>query len=119
MKKDEKYLFEPNPSLFHEPVEIKPAEKRNLVNFDLNEYKRLRDSQDAEAVTPEVQILDLLAVAEKSDTSYSEIPILSELNPEQQKAAEHGSGPALIIAGPGSGRNCGWNVGHPGSDVAC
>jgi len=32
------------------------------------------------------------------------IAILSDLNPQQQKAAAHGNGPLLILAGAGSGK---------------
>ena len=31
---------------------------------------------------------------------------LKQLNPSQQEAVTHGTGPLLIIAGPGSGKTC-------------
>ena len=36
------------------------------------------------------------------------------LNPEQLEAALHGEGPALVLAGPGTGKTTTWSVATAG-----
>ena len=73
--------------LFKEMSGVKrlAAEKRKILNFDLSEYRRLQKNME-----PSVDITDK--------------KILKGLNPEQQRAVTHFEGPALIIAGPGTGK---------------
>ena len=62
------------------------APTRNLINFDLSQYQALREN--------------LSNLAE--DASQAKLP--KTLNQEQQKAVNHFNFPALIIAGPGTGK---------------
>ncbi len=63
------------------------------IPFDLKEFRRLQKTQNqaesAEAVLPTRDSADLL---------------LQDLNPEQQSAVRHFRGPALVLAGPGTGK---------------
>ena len=67
------------------------APRRQLINFDLEEYRRLAalnrrlDEADNREITPAAEVK-------------------VELNPLQLEAARHGEGPALVIAGPGTGK---------------
>lgn len=76
-------------SLFHEPVvdykrTIKP---RPLFNFDLQKYQELSKTHSLIKEEPQ----------KKTSTIYG-------LNSEQTKAASHIDGPAMILAGPGTGK---------------
>ncbi len=82
-------------TLFNDFVQIKPPPKRKLINFDLDEYKRLQNMQN-EQQSKDMEIKKKV-MSEKQD-------FLNNLNPEQKKAVEHTRGPALIIAGPGTGK---------------
>jgi uncharacterized protein (TIGR00375 family) len=72
-------------------VERSMAPRRQLINFDLEEYRRLaalnRRLDEAE---------------DMGDSSADEVKL--ELNERQMEAARHGEGPALVIAGPGTGK---------------
>jgi len=59
--------------------------KRKLLNFDLAEYKKIKSSRKNHNINENSQIS------------------ANHLNQEQQKAAEHYTNPALIIAGPDEG----------------
>jgi uncharacterized protein (TIGR00375 family) len=65
-----------------------------FFDFDIHAYRELRGSlmqaghDGLSLFTPAQTLPNLLA----------------ELNPEQQKAAMHGTGPALVLAGPGTGK---------------
>lgn len=89
----------PQKALFADINKIKiPQEQhhRGLINFDLKEYRQLREASAREEI-----------VKDKTKEPYlyqPKINILDKLNPEQQKAVEHFKGPALIIAGPGTGK---------------
>ncbi len=67
------------------------AERRKMINFDLIRYHRLIQLQEHE---PEPGIPGAKA------NQQNEFP----LNPRQQAAVEHFTGPALVIAGPGTGK---------------
>jgi len=68
--------------------------KRKLLNFDLAEYRRLeRENNDANAQERDQQ----LPYAKEEKSRYG-------LNPEQSLAMQHFDGPAIIIAGPGTGK---------------
>ncbi|NQV18109.1 MAG: UvrD-helicase domain-containing protein [Armatimonadetes bacterium] len=82
-------------SLFKDIFEIKPPAKRKLINFDLEEYRRLQNIQK-EKPDEENKVVSKIK-SENQD-------LLEHLNPEQKKAVEHFSDPALIIAGPGTGK---------------
>ncbi|MEA3489528.1 MAG: UvrD-helicase domain-containing protein [Candidatus Omnitrophota bacterium] len=79
-------------SLFKDLVREKPSQRqgRKMLNFDLDEYRRLEKVRSRE--NPD------------ADSAAGPAAPLKGLNPEQKKAAEHLSGPALIIAGPGTGK---------------
>ena len=82
-------------SLFKDIFEIKPPPQRKLINFDLEEYRRLQGVQNE-------QQKDKFEVEKKAKFQTQDLP--EHLNPEQKKAVEHYSTPALIIAGPGTGK---------------
>ena len=82
-------------SLFKDIFEIKPPAKRKLINYDLEEYRRLQNIQKEK---PDVENKVVSKIkSENQDLS-------EHLNPEQKKAVEHFYNPALIIAGPGTGK---------------
>jgi superfamily I DNA/RNA helicase len=83
--------------LFSSQKQGPPIPKRKLINFDLKEYRRLYSRQ---ATTAEPIQMSLESKKHTSEEDSS----LSDLNPEQQKAASHFAGPALITAGPGTGK---------------
>lgn len=86
-QKNETKYFGTQELLFKDLIQKNPyqQQRRNLINFDLEEYRRLIE------VKPQ---------------SVSEFEPLSvgKLNLQQQQAVKHFSGPALIIAGPGTGK---------------
>ncbi len=88
------YRDEPQGLLFEEIPTAKktqPAapQRREMINFDLNEYRRLQ-KQHSLTKPP----------GETGDPEEEE----NGLNPEQQAAVNHFTGPALVIAGPGTGK---------------
>lgn len=93
----DKCRLDPQAALFKEwsqQGDLGPP-SRKMINFDLEEYRRLRivvdmQSEDEKQATPG-----------PADGAAGAAP---ELNPQQQAAADHFSGPALIIAGPGTGK---------------
>jgi DNA helicase-2/ATP-dependent DNA helicase PcrA len=64
--------------------------RREMINFDLEEFQQLRNENKDNAETKPDQ------GKTKAETGL--------LNPEQQAAVEHVIGPALVIAGPGTGK---------------
>jgi len=69
---------------------VPPA--RKMINFDLEEFRRLN----------EIKILETKKQEEKKKTDKKKIT--TGLNPQQQEAVEHFTGPLLVIAGPGTGK---------------
>ncbi|MCK4851712.1 MAG: UvrD-helicase domain-containing protein, partial [Candidatus Omnitrophica bacterium] len=90
--------FSPGESLFKDLVREKPSRHRGrkMLNFDLEEYRRLEKVRSRESLNADKAARPVLSGP--ATTTFK------ELNPEQKKAAEHLSGPALIIAGPGTGK---------------
>jgi len=82
-------------SLFGDFYELKTPPKRKLINFDLEKFHKLKEKQEKETLKPEK-----IRKEKKSFKSN----LLENLNTEQQRAVEHFSDPALIIAGPGTGK---------------
>ncbi len=72
------------------------SNKRELINFDLSEYRRLR--------AIEVDEKKEQISSKQNNPSKKEKTILDGLNDNQLKAAQHGQGPALVLAGPGTGK---------------
>ena len=83
-------------SLFGEPESkyITHSNPRPLVSFDLSAYRKLR---------PEHFETDLFST-KPPETEIQTRERSSGLNDEQAAAAEHYSGPAIILAGPGTGK---------------
>jgi uncharacterized protein (TIGR00375 family) len=69
---------------------VPPA--RKMINFDLEEFRRLT----------EIKALETKKQEDKKKTGKNKVT--SGLNPRQQEAVEHFTGPALVIAGPGTGK---------------
>ncbi len=72
----------------------KKLQQRQMIAFDLAEYRRLQKLQNeptvsTESLTPPPNVV---------------VPKDYGLNPEQQQAVSHFQGPALVIAGPGTGK---------------
>ncbi|MGD2089540.1 MAG: UvrD-helicase domain-containing protein [Candidatus Aminicenantes bacterium] len=65
---------------------------RKMINFDLEEFRRLT----------EVKALDTKEQEEKNKTHKKRVT--AGLNQQQQESVEHFTGPALVIAGPGTGK---------------
>lgn len=86
--REQAFLFENKEQKMTKP------EPRPLIPFDLEELQAIRKS--ANYKTPENSEA-LAAEAHPGD-------ILSGLNPQQKAAAIHEQGPALVIAGPGTGK---------------
>jgi superfamily I DNA/RNA helicase len=70
--------------------------KREFFSFDMQLYKKLRRGMTDEP--PSFSDLPLFL------TNSTEPDFLAELNEEQRKAVMHGEGPALVLAGPGTGK---------------
>ncbi len=79
-----------------EPVPSQPPGDRPqravLINFDFNEFRRRHRAAQSQPENNENNNRE----RKKFD--------FKELNPEQKRAVEHCSGPALVIAGPGTGK---------------
>jgi uncharacterized protein (TIGR00375 family) len=95
---DEKDIFKHQESMFSDLVKEKRVQyqTRKMINFDLEEYRRLVKTR-MEQPQAEEKI-------KKQDKGKPELAWLRGLNQEQLKAAEHLHGPALVIAGPGTGK---------------
>lgn len=72
------------------------TEQRKLINFDLAEYRRLEKEYSCQVIPA--------GKAAESLSPYDDSDPIQGLNPEQRKAAEHFTGPALVLAGPGTGK---------------
>ncbi len=90
--------IESQESLFMEPDAEKYSKKKSieLINFDLKKYKELKKSLSEN--TPNIKIKGTYSLSNSSDD------VLYELNKEQRQAADHFLGPALVTAGPGTGK---------------
>jgi DNA helicase-2/ATP-dependent DNA helicase PcrA len=64
---------------------------RKMINFDLEEFQRLIEAKALEA-------------EEEDKTGTDKKKAAVGMNPRQQAAVEHFTGPALVIAGPGTGK---------------
>ena len=86
-------------SLFNEDAQnIDLPEERPLLNFDLEALQRLHHS---------VHLTRQSVVQEPESPVYEKQHAtgpLSALNSSQEKAALHESGPAMVLAGPGTGK---------------
>jgi uncharacterized protein (TIGR00375 family) len=84
-------LFEAGEKLFADTKVSSNVPKRKLLNFDLAEYQQLiKENYSFEAGNDE---------KDDNNTDW-----LSMFNAEQRQAVLHQSGPALVLAGPGTGK---------------
>ncbi|MCD4737339.1 MAG: UvrD-helicase domain-containing protein, partial [Bacteroidales bacterium] len=83
--------------LFQDKTQHYKAVPRPLLGFDLKEYREIRqDFTHKPKISEEIEF-DLFS-------QPKQLKPKDQLNPEQQKAAEHTFGPALVQAGPGTGK---------------
>jgi uncharacterized protein (TIGR00375 family) len=85
--------------LFNEPSEnnFEPNHPRPLISFDIEKFRKLYKERRVIEPEPSTKLVpDLFTPVENQ--------ILGVLNPDQKKAVEHQTGPALILAGPGTGK---------------
>jgi uncharacterized protein (TIGR00375 family) len=93
---DEKGCLDAQTSLFQDWTQAEQPGPpiRRMINFDLDEYRRLRAAADMQA--------------EAEEKAAPAVPVTGgateDLSPQQQAAVAHFNGPALIIAGPGTGK---------------
>ena len=92
--KDEAYAFQAQELLFKDMTvpKSRKRERRKITNFDLVEYKLLQKKQTQFGIIEERSRVGEVKEEEK------------DLNPEQIAAVQHFTGPALVIAGPGTGK---------------
>jgi len=83
-------------ALFSSTASDSAVPKRRLINFDLKAF------QERYARHKESEPTQLAFEAPAPETNKK--PLLAGLNSEQQEAARHFTGPALILAGPGTGK---------------
>ncbi len=83
-------------ALFSSTAADSSIPQRKLINFDLQAYRDLHAQQKKSE--PEQLALEAPSVEIKRKS------LLSGLNSEQQRAVRHSTGPALILAGPGTGK---------------
>jgi uncharacterized protein (TIGR00375 family) len=83
-------------ALFGAEAADSPIPQRRMISFDLEEYRRLHAET---AVSQPTQ----LSLSTKEPPKQQASPSQS-LNPDQQHAVGHSTGPALVIAGPGTGK---------------
>jgi len=96
--KKEIQSFSSQKSLFSAKNKISQQhQSRKLIDFDLNEYRKLQKKNKTQILADHEIDLDRSWVKKKNS-------LLKGLNPEQKKAAQHLKGPALILAGPGTGK---------------
>jgi len=81
-------------SLFDVSSQFKATEKRKLINFDLAEYRKLEElySNNTQAAEP------------MEEYASQNNGLLKGMNPEQFEAVQHPEGPAVVLAGPGTGK---------------
>ncbi|MFW6134168.1 MAG: UvrD-helicase domain-containing protein [Elusimicrobiota bacterium] len=94
--KNESKDLSPQNSLFKDFVTTKKSAnpKAGLINFNIKEYRELARIKRNE---PTEEKDDLFSISEKKN-------FLQDLNPAQLKAVKHFKGPAVITAGPGTGK---------------
>ncbi len=90
---DESKIFEDKSALF-EITNLPEIPQRKLLNFDLQQFQKLKTISEPSDITAE------------PETNYTtkQEGLLQGLNPEQAKAVKHDKGPAMILAGPGTGK---------------
>ena len=97
-KEGESKDFTSQEAMFAEPKENykNSNQPRPLISFDIKAYRKLKEENPPgkEEIIPEA-----------TPDLFNQIPDLTkELNPEQRLAVRHHKGPALILAGPGTGK---------------
>jgi DNA helicase-2/ATP-dependent DNA helicase PcrA len=105
----ERKRFGPQELLFLEPEgeSRSPAPRHALLSFDLQAYRRL--SEEGLSAAAHLPPSTRSGAREKQLRPAAERPLaalglLADLNPEQRRAVTHRTGPALILAGPGTGK---------------
>ena len=86
--------------------DVKTSQSKSTpAQFDLSEYRKLTADNHATPIIPAPALtIQQSLFPLNSDPVATGPALMSDLNREQIKAATHSNGPALIIAGPGTGK---------------
>ncbi|MCK4765762.1 MAG: UvrD-helicase domain-containing protein, partial [Candidatus Aminicenantes bacterium] len=100
-QKDEKATFSTQKALFSEPPRRVAVvlERREMIAFDLSKYRELAKAQEQ---SDENTKLNKSFLGGQGGRFFKKAPLA--LNSRQREAARHFEGPALILAGPGTGK---------------
>lgn len=93
---EERVSFSNNGTLFYDNESRPEPPHHKYINFDMAGYLQLRAQGQSLDTLSEKQVGYMAKSHEKG--------LLVGLNPEQQKAVQHFDGPALTLAGPGTGK---------------
>ncbi len=74
-----------------------PVKQHTTIRFDIEKYLELQEQKKRNAKAFETTLFDKEQLADKNENIFG-------LNPEQSKAVQHFTSPALILAGPGTGK---------------
>ncbi len=90
---DESKIFKDKSALF-ETTNLPEIPQRKLLNFDLQQFQKLKAINKSSDIAAEPETMYIT----------KQEGLLQGLNPEQAKAVKHDKGPAIILAGPGTGK---------------
>ncbi|MFW6140271.1 MAG: UvrD-helicase domain-containing protein [Acidobacteriota bacterium] len=97
--KEESLQTEKQEALFIKKSGAPPAiPKKKIINFDLEKYRELQEKK------PPAPSQLAFQVQENKPNEQEKSSLFKQLNKEQKQAVFHVKGPAVVIAGPGTGK---------------